>query len=132
MSDNHFPMSLDGNFPEPVMAQSLIAVSHSNSVGDSFNTSIRRVLMADEKSTNQNQQNQPEQGKAMGAAANAGPGQDRQTNSPSETAGQGGGIQGSGQSQQNPGGYSEGGEGSRDDSQSNQGADRRPDPTQGE
>jgi hypothetical protein len=88
--------------------------------------------MADEKSTNQDQPNQQDQGKAMGAAANAGQGGDKQTGSPSEAAGQGGGIQGSGQSQQNPGGYSEGGERSRDESQSNQGSDRRPDPTQGE
>ena len=88
--------------------------------------------MADEKSTDPNQPNQQDQGKAMGAAANASQGQEKQTNSPSETAGQGGGIQGSGQSQQNPGGYSEGQERNRDDSQSNQSSDRRPDPTQGE
>lgn len=89
--------------------------------------------MADKKSTNQDQQNDQGQEKAMGATANAGaPGQDRQTNSPSETAGQGGGIQGSGQSQQNPGGYTEGQEQNRDDSPANQGSDRRPDPTQGE
>lgn len=89
--------------------------------------------MADEKQTNQNKQNDQGQEKAMGAAANTGAqGQDRQTNSPSETAGQGGGIQGSGQSQQNPGGYTKGQERNRDDSQSNQGSDRRPDPTQGE
>lgn len=87
--------------------------------------------MTDEKSTNQEQPNQPDQGKAMGAAASAGQGQEK-IDSPSETAGQGGGIQGSGQSQQNPGGYSEGGETSRDDSQSNQGSDRRSDPSQGE
>ncbi len=88
--------------------------------------------MAEEKLTNPNQQNDQGQEKAMGAAANAGaPGQDRQQNSPSETAGQGGGIQGSGQSQSNPGGYT-GGDRNRDDAQPNQGSDRRPDPTQGE
>ena len=89
--------------------------------------------MADEKSTSQNQQDDQRQEKAMGATANAGTqGQDRQQNSPSETAGQGGGIQGSGQSQPNPGGYTGVQEQNRDDSPSNQGSDRRPDPTQGE
>jgi len=89
--------------------------------------------MADERPTNQNHDNQEEQGKAMGAAANAGAqGQERPDNSPSEVAGQGGGIQGSGQSQSNPGGYT-GGDQNRDDAQSNQGsAERRPDPSQGE
>lgn len=85
--------------------------------------------MADERPTNQNQDNQEEQGKAMGAAANAGAsGQERPDNAPSEVAGQGGGIQGSGQSQSNPGGYT-GGDRNRDDAQP---TGRQPDPTQGE
>ena len=90
--------------------------------------------MADEKTTNQdpNQQTQQDKGKAMGAAANA-PGQEGQTNARSETAGQGGGIQGTGQSQQNPGGYTKGNEQNRDDSRNKQeSGQRRPDPTQGE
>jgi hypothetical protein len=87
--------------------------------------------MADEKSTNQNQQNEQEQGKAMGAAANAGAHwQERSGNSPSETAGQGGGIQGSGQRQPNPGGYTEGEERDRSDNQAS--SDRGSNPTQGE
>ena len=93
--------------------------------------------MADEKSTNQNLENEPEQGKAMGAAANtAAQGQQGQQTSesqPSEISGQGGGIQGSGQRQPNPGGYTEGGDRDRDESRDNQSStERRPDPTQGE
>ena len=86
--------------------------------------------MADERPTNQKQDDRELQKKAMGAAANTGAqGQDRPDDSPSETAGQGGGIQGSGQGQSNPGGYT-GGDRNRDDAQGS--ADRRPDPTQGE
>ena len=67
--------------------------------------------MADEKAREHNQPNDQDRGKAMGAGASAGyQGQDKQTNPDlnsqrSETAGQGGGIQGSGQRQNNPGGF---------------------------
>jgi len=69
--------------------------------------------MADQNATNQNQGNTEERdkGQAVGAGATAGqPSQATQqhegqgTSKPNETAGQGGGLQGSGQSQPNQGG----------------------------
>lgn len=73
--------------------------------------------MADEKARSQNQENDQDRGKAMGAGASAGGYQGQQGNEEqnlghnpqrSETAGQGGGIQGTGQRQSNPGGYTQG------------------------
>ncbi len=88
--------------------------------------------MADEKATNQNQGNEQREGKAMGAAANAGNQSDLEPgNATSEIAGQGGGIQGTGQGQQNPGGFTSGQDQSRDEGRS-EGSTRQPDPTQGE
>lgn len=65
--------------------------------------------MADQNATNQNQGNtERDKGQAVGAGATAGqPSQQHEgqgTSKPNETAGQGGGIQGSGQSQPNQGG----------------------------
>lgn len=84
--------------------------------------------MADEKSREHNQQNEQERGKAMGAGASTGYQGQGQTNpelnsQSSEMAGQGGGIQGSGQRQSNPGGFSEDRE--RDESRRNEGSTER-------
>ena len=75
--------------------------------------------MADEKNREQNQPNDQDRGKAMGAGAGAGfqgdqknPDLNSQRN---EMAGQGGGIQGQGQRQPNPGGYTEGENRQRDE-----------------
>ena len=63
--------------------------------------------MADEKNREQNQPGDQDRAKAMGAGASAGQGRDNPdlNSQPSEVAGQGGGIQGSGQRQENPGGF---------------------------
>jgi hypothetical protein len=80
-------------------------------------------FMADEKARSQSQENEQDRGKAMGAGASAGGYQGRQENDEqnlgrnpqqSETAGQGGGIQGTGQRQSNPGGYTGGNTGGED------------------
>ena len=67
--------------------------------------------MADEKARNQNQENTEEKGKAAAAGA-SGNYQDHQQKPeagraprPNESAGQGGGVQGTGQHQSNPGGF---------------------------
>jgi len=120
------------NFSRSSVAQSLMSELNSGSYFSVANFMYQEGVMADEKSTNQNQENNQDQEKAMGAAANASTQPQGSDDARSETAGQGGGIQGTGQGQQNPGGYSGGNEQSRDESRSNQGSDRRPDPTQGE
>jgi hypothetical protein len=71
--------------------------------------------MADEKARSQNQENDKDKGKAMGATAGY-QGQSLGPNPQGETAGQGGGVQGTGQRQPNPGGYTEGDGGPRDQS----------------
>jgi len=81
--------------------------------------------MADENARNRDQKTDQEKGKAMGAGASGSyQSQQGQTgdqfagrgSQPNEVSGQGGGIQGTGQSQSNPGGYTEGGGERRDDS----------------
>jgi hypothetical protein len=73
--------------------------------------------MADDR--NRDQENAQDKGKAMGAGAGGSyQGQQERQNAgrssqPNETAGQGGGMQGTGQHQSNPGGYTEG-QGGRD------------------
>ncbi|HSS20666.1 MAG TPA: hypothetical protein VLL54_11375 [Pyrinomonadaceae bacterium] len=70
--------------------------------------------MADEKATNQNQENTEEKGKAATAGASGNyQGQQQKpeagrTPQPIESTGQGGGIQGTGQQQPNPGGFTGG------------------------
>ena len=73
--------------------------------------------MADENTRNRNQEPDQEKGKAMGAGASGNyQGQQGKTgdqhagrgSQPNEVSGQGGGIQGTGQSQSNPGGHTEG------------------------
>jgi hypothetical protein len=77
--------------------------------------------MADEKARNPNQENTEEKGKAAAAGASGDyQGQQRQPDAgraaqPNETAGQGGGIQGTGQQQSNPGGFTSGQEHLRDE-----------------
>ena len=75
--------------------------------------------MADENARNQNQEHTEDKGKAMGAGASGNyqgqQGQQDFTRKPNETAGQGGGIQGTGQSQANPGGHTQGGDQLRDE-----------------
>ena len=88
--------------------------------------------MADENARNRNQETDQEKGKAMGAGASGNyQGQQGQTadefpgrrSQPNEVSGQGGGIQGTGQSQSNPGGYTEGQDEQRDESRrGNQGS----------
>ena len=88
--------------------------------------------MADENARNRNQETDREKGKAMGAGASGNyQGQQRQSgdkfagreSQPNEVSGQGGGIQGTGQSQSNPGGYTEGQDERRDESRrGNQGS----------
>jgi hypothetical protein len=84
---------------------------------------IEEEVMADEQARDRNQEQ--EKGKAMGAGAsgNYQPDQrvseqqlDELSRRPNESAGQGGGVQGTGQSQSNPGGFSQG-QNSRDQSQ---------------
>ena len=81
--------------------------------------------MADKNAMNRNQEKDQEKGKAMGAGASGSyQGQPRQEDQqqagrgsqPNEVAGQGGGIQGTGQSQSNPGGFTQGQYDSRDES----------------
>ena len=81
--------------------------------------------MADESNRNRNQQTDQEKEKAMGAGASSnyqgGQGQtsqkrDTHESQPSEVAGQGGGVQGTGQGQSNPGGFTQGQYDSRDES----------------
>lgn len=70
--------------------------------------------MAEEKTTNQDQAKSEDRAKSLGVGAGANyQGQQRQPDAgrnatPNETAGQGGGIQGTGQHQANPGGLTEG------------------------
>ncbi len=69
--------------------------------------------MADEKARNQDHPNQEEKGKAMGAGATGNYQGQQQPDAgrnprPNESAGQGGGIQGTGQQQPNPGGFTGG------------------------
>ena len=77
--------------------------------------------MGDEKARNQNPENAEDKGKAAAAGASGNyQGQQRQPDAgrgpqPNETAGQGGGIQGSGQRQTNPGGFTGGQEHLRDE-----------------
>ena len=88
--------------------------------------------MADENARNRNQETDQEKGKAMGAGASGSyQGQQGQTgdqfggrgSQPNEVSGQGGGVQGTGQSQSNPGGYTEGQDDRRDQSRhGNQGS----------
>ena len=88
--------------------------------------------MADENARNRNQETDQEKGKAMGAGASGNyqgqPGQSAdefpgRRSQPNEVSGQGGGIQGTGQSQSNPGGYTEGQDEQRDESRrGNQGS----------
>jgi hypothetical protein len=66
--------------------------------------------MADEKAKTQNPEHAEEKGKAMGAGAAANYQGQQQPDAvrspkPNESAGQGGGIQGTGQQQSNPGGF---------------------------
>ena len=78
--------------------------------------------MADER--NQDQNTEQDKGKAMGAGASVGSqGQRLENNPPNETAGQGGGIQGTGQRQSNPGGYTQEPE-QRDDRRGNENRDK--------
>jgi hypothetical protein len=87
--------------------------------------------MVDDKKKDQNQQSNQSNKKAMGASAGAqSPGKQGSAGQPNlnrnrqetETAGQGGGIQGTGQRQSNPGGYtSDQGGNVRDDQSSSQG-----------
>lgn len=81
--------------------------------------------MADENARNRNQETDQEKGKAMGAGASGSyQGQQGQTDEqfagrglqPNEVSGQGGGVQGTGQRQTNPGGYTEGQDERRDES----------------
>jgi hypothetical protein len=97
------------------MAHSLILIT----LMESYN---EEGFMADEKSRSQNQENDQDRGKAMSAGASAGY-QGQQENEQqnlggnaqqSETAGQGGGMQGTGQRQPNPGGYTGGNTGGDD------------------
>ena len=88
--------------------------------------------MADENARNRDQETDREKGKAMGAGASGNyQGQQEQAgdqfagrgSQPNEVSGQGGGIQGTGQSQSNPGGYTEGQGERRDESRrGNQGS----------
>lgn len=77
--------------------------------------------MADEKAKNQDQENTEDRAKSLGVGAGANyQGQQRQPDAgrnptPNETAGQGGGIQGTGQRQPNPGGFNEGQRNLRDE-----------------
>ena len=75
--------------------------------------------MADENIGNPNQEHTEEKGKAMGVGAGGDyqgqHGQQDSSRKPNETAGQGGGIQGTGQSQSNPGGHTQGGDQLRDE-----------------
>ncbi|HUS09666.1 MAG TPA: hypothetical protein VMZ30_04295 [Pyrinomonadaceae bacterium] len=84
--------------------------------------------MADQNARNQNPGNtedrdRQDKGQAMGAGASRGPqGQQGRQNlggasQPNETAGQGGGMQGTGQQQSNPGGYTSGQGSARDEGQ---------------
>jgi hypothetical protein len=81
--------------------------------------------MADEKTRNRHEETDQEKGKAMGAGASGNyqgdQGQQGHKNEmrgtqPNEVAGQGGGVQGTGQSQSNPGGFTQGQYDSRDES----------------
>ena len=87
--------------------------------------------MADENARKQDQDNTKDKGKAMGAGASGshqgqqgqqGPNVERK---PNETAGQGGGVQGTGQHQANPGGYT-GGQGNLRDEDKRGGASSTP------
>lgn len=91
--------------------------------------------MADEQARNQNPGNEQDKGKAMGAGAGAdqkggiNPVQHSERN---ETAGQGGGMQGTGQRQSNPGGYTSGQEGQRDEGRNEGSTQGRQEPRGGE
>jgi hypothetical protein len=79
------------------------------------------TLMGDEKARNQNPENAEDKGKAAAAGASGNyQGQQPQPDAgrgpqPNETAGQGGGVQGTGQQQSNPGGFTSGQEHLRDE-----------------
>ena len=89
--------------------------------------------MADEKNREQNQPGDLDRGKAMGAGASGSQGRDNPdlNSQRSEMAGQGGGIQGSGQRQENPGGYTEN-QNVRDEGRAGQGSTGNRQESQGE